>query len=78
MVNKKSSPTLLRVHEVDFGSMVHIDDDKQKTFCAYRIFLCFFDQVFIFFNTTGHEAYRFFALYIPFQFKTGHLVSTGK
>ena len=38
MVNKKSSPTLLRVHEVDFGSKVPIDDDKLKTFCGSRIF----------------------------------------
>jgi hypothetical protein len=38
MVNKKSSPTLLRVHEVDFGSKVPIDNDKPKTFCASQIF----------------------------------------
>ena len=37
MVNKKSSPTFLRVHEVDFGSMVPIDNDKPKTFCASQI-----------------------------------------
>ena len=35
---QKGFPTLLRVHEVDFGSTVPINDDKPNIFCASLIF----------------------------------------